>query len=173
MPDTCGLPGVKEDEDDEEGAGAEIDVVLPDPINDSKASWENYGLYLIDNGSELFLWVSGNVVPGLVQDLFGTENLYEIPTGKTELPEFSLEESEFNYRVRQIIGKIREQNDSIIWKNLYVVVGASSNEPIEISQQRDLMALRMWASSCLVEDKTGSEPSYRDFLTSLKSKVSQ
>ena len=44
MPDTCGLPGVK-DEDDEEGAGAEIDVVLPDPINDSKASWENYGLY--------------------------------------------------------------------------------------------------------------------------------
>ena len=88
MPDTCGLPGVKEDEDDEEGAGAEIDVVLPDPINDSKASWENYGLYLIDNGSELFLWVSGNVVPGLVQDLFGTENLYEIPTGKTELPEF-------------------------------------------------------------------------------------
>ncbi|RCK63483.1 Protein transport protein SEC24 [Candida viswanathii] len=172
MPDACGLPGVK-DEEEEEGAAAEIDVVLPEPINDSKASWENYGLYLIDNGSELFLWVSGNVVPGLVQDLFGTENLYEIPTGKTELPEYSLEESEFNYRVRQIIGKIREQNDSIVWKNLYVVVGASSNEPIEISQQRDLMALRMWASSCLVEDKTGSEASYRDFLTSLKSKVTQ
>ncbi|KAK6889779.1 Protein transport protein SEC24 [Candida tropicalis] len=172
MPDACGLPGVK-DEEDEDSAAAEIDVVLPEPINDSKASWENYGLYLIDNGSELFLWVSGNVVPGLVQDLFGTENLYEIPTGKTELPEYSLEESEFNYRVRQIIGKIREQNDSIVWKNLYVVVGASSNEPIEISQQRDLMALRMWASSCLVEDKTGSEASYRDFLTSLKSKVTQ
>ena len=172
MPDACGLPGVK-DEEDEESAAAEIDVVLPEPINDSKSSWENYGLYLIDNGSELFLWVSGNVVPGLVQDLFGTENLYEIPTGKTELPEYSLEESEFNYRVRQIIGKIREQKDSIVWKNLYVVVGASSNEPIEISQQRDLMALRMWASSCLVEDKTGSEASYRDFLTSLKSKVTQ
>ncbi|RCK60768.1 Protein transport protein SEC24 [Candida viswanathii] len=172
MPDSCGLPGVKDEEEDE-GAAAEIDVVLPEPINDSKASWENYGLYLIDNGSELFLWVSGNVVPGLVQDLFGTENLYEIPTGKTELPEYSLEESEFNFRVRQIIGKIREQNDSIVWKNLYVVVGASSNEPIEISQQRDLMALRMWASSCLVEDKTGSEASYRDFLTSLKSKVTQ
>ena len=178
MPDSCGLPGVKEeseedgnDENDEQGV--EVDVVLPEPINDSKSSWENYGLYLIDNGSELFLWVSGNVVPGLIQDVFGTENLYEIPTGKTELPEYSIEESEFNYRVRQIIGKVREQPDSIIWKNLYVVVGASSNEPIEISQQRDLMALRMWASSCLVEDKTGSEPSYRDFLTSLKSKVSQ
>lgn len=159
MPDACGLEDT------------ETDVVLPEPINDTKTSWENYGLYLIDNGSELFLWVSGNVVPGLIHDVFGTENLYEITTGKTELPEYSIEESEFNYRVRQIINKIREQKDSVIWKNLYVVVGASSNEPIEISQQRDLMALRMWASSCLVEDKTGSEPSYRDFLTSLKTKV--
>ncbi|KAG5421220.1 SEC24 [Candida metapsilosis] len=159
MPDSCGL----EDE--------ESNIVLPEPINDTKTSWENYGLYLIDNGSELFLWVSGNVVPGLIHDVFGTENLYEITTGKTELPEMPVEESEFNYRVRQIISTIREQKDSVVWKNLYVVVGASSNEPIEISQQRDLMALRMWASSCLVEDKTGSEPSYRDFLTSLKTKV--
>ncbi|KAI5963691.1 SEC24 [Candida pseudojiufengensis] len=176
MPDACGLPGVKEETEegeDQEEEVTETDVVLPEPINDSKSSWENYGLYLIDNGSELFLWVSGNVVPGLIQDVFGTENLYEIPTGKTELPEYSIEESEFNYRVRQIIGKIRENAQSITWKNLYVVVGASSNEPIEISQQRDLMALRMWASSCLVEDKIGGEPSYRDFLTSLKSKVSQ
>ncbi|CAI5756934.1 unnamed protein product [Candida verbasci] len=176
MPDTCGLPGTKEETEEEEEEESEkevVDVVLPEPINDSKASWENYGLYLIDNGSELFLWVSGNVVVDLVHDLFGAEDIYKVTTGKTELPEKSYEESEFNYRVRQIIGKIREQNDSIIWKNLYVVVGASSTEPIEISQQRDLMALRMWASSCLVEDKSGSEPSYRDFLTSLKSKVSQ
>ncbi|KAG7661982.1 SEC24 [[Candida] subhashii] len=175
MGDECGLPGSRLDEEGQpiDDSEPEVDCVMPLPINDSKAQWENYGLYLIDNGSELFLWVSGLVVPGLVQDLFGTQNLYEIPTGKTELPEFTFEQSEFNYRVRQIINKVREQNDSIIWKNLYVVVGGSSNEPIEISQQRDLMALRMWASSCLVEDKSGSEPSYRDFLTSLKSKVSQ
>ncbi|EGW32370.1 uncharacterized protein SPAPADRAFT_138597 [Spathaspora passalidarum NRRL Y-27907] len=171
MPDEAGLPEVITTEDGQEQAVG--DIVLPDPINDSKASWENYGLYLIDNGAELFLWVSGNVVPGLVQDLFGTDNLYAIPTGKTELPEFSFEESEFNFRVRAILNKIRDNKDSIVWKNLYVVVGGSSNEPIEISQQRDLMALRMWASSCLVEDKSATEPSYRDFLTSLKTKVSQ
>lgn len=176
MPDECGLPEKLIQVNEETGEEEEVistNIMLPEPINDSKSSWENYGLYLIDNSSELFLWVSGNVVPGLVQDLFGTDNLYAIPTGKTELPEFSDEESEFNFRVRQIIGKIRENNDSIVWKNLYVVVGGSSNEPIEISQQRDLMALRMWAYSCLVEDKTGSEPSYRDFLTNLKTKVSQ
>ena len=160
----------------DEGTGEEVTIntgntVLPEPINDTRTSWENYGLYLIDNSCELFLWVSGDVVPGLVYDLFGTENLYSIPTGKTELPELTLEDSEFNYKVRQIIGAIREQKDSVTWKNLYVVIGGSSNEPIEISQQRDLIALRMWALSCLVEDKTASEPGYREFLASLKTKI--
>ncbi|CUM65661.1 uncharacterized protein PRCAT00003309001 [Priceomyces carsonii] len=176
MADECGLPETVvtiNEETGEEDVITTANILLPEPINDSKAHWENYGLYLIDNSSELFLWVSGDVVPDLVADLFGTDNLYEIPTGKTELPEFSIEESEFNYRIRQIIGKIRTLKDSIIRKNLYVVIGGSSNEPIEISQQRDLMALRMWAYSCLVEDKTGSEPAYREFLTSLKSKVTQ
>lgn len=167
MPDECGLPQRVEDEND-----TNTDILLPDPINDTKASWENYGLYLIDNSSELFLWVSGDVVPGLVNDLFGTSNLYAIPTGKTELPEFDIEESEFNYRVRQIIGKIREQKDSVTWKNLYVVIGGSSNEPMEMTQQHDWMALRLWALSCLVEDKSRTQPGYREFLTTLKSKIS-
>ncbi|KAK6463028.1 protein transport protein SEC24 [Scheffersomyces coipomensis] len=176
MPDECGLPERLIQHNEETGEDEEINttnILLPEPMNGSKAAWENYGLYLVDNSSELFLFVSGNVVPGLVQDLFGTDNLYDIVTGKTELPEFSVEESEFNYRVRQIIGKLREQNDSVVWKSLFVVIGGSSNEPIEISQQRDLTALRMWVYSCLVEDKTGGEPSYRDFLTSLKAKVTQ
>ncbi|KAK6205412.1 protein transport protein SEC24 [Scheffersomyces amazonensis] len=176
MPDQCGLPERLIEFNEETGEEEEVvstNILLPEPINATKSSWENYGLYLVDNSSELFLWISGNVVPGLIQDLFGTDNLYAIATGKTELPEFTIDESEFNYRVRQIIGKIRDQNDSITWKNLYVVIGGCSNEPIEISQQRDLMALRMWTFSCLVEDKNGNEVSYRDFLTSLKSRVSQ
>lgn len=175
MGDECGLPEqtvtVNEETGEEETTSGGI--LLPEPINDTKASWENYGLYLIDNSSEVFLWVSGDVVPDLVYDLFGTDNLYLIPTGKTELPELQPDELEFNYRVRNILGKIREQKDQITWKNLYVVIGGSSNEPIEISQQRDLMALRMWALSCLVEDKTANEQGYREFLTSLKGKVAQ
>lgn len=174
MADECGLPEevvTVNEETGEEETSTSTEILLPEPINDTKASWENYGLYLIDNGSELFLWVSGDVVPGLVYDLFGTENLYSVQTGKTELPEFSFEESEFNYKVRQIIGKIREQKDSIVWKSLYIIIGGSSNEPIEMTQQRDLMALRLWAMSCLVEDKTQFEQGYREFLTSLRSKV--
>lgn len=174
MPDECGLPEVSvhvNEETGEEEVVTSTEILLPDPINDTKASWETYGLYLIDNGSELFLWVSGDVVPGLVLDLFGTENLYALQTGKTELPEFSFEESEFNYKVRQIIGKIRELKDSILWKSLYIIIGGSSNEPIEMTQQRDLMALRLWALSCLVEDKSQFEQGYREYLTSLRTKI--
>lgn len=174
MPDECGLPEELvqiNEETGEEEVVTSTEILLPEPINDTKASWETYGLYLIDNGSELFLWVSGDVVPGLVQDLFGTDNLYALQTGKTELPEFSFEESEFNYKVRQIIGKIREQKDSILWKSLYIIIGGSSNEPIEMTQQRDLMALRLWALSCLVEDKSQFEQGYREFLTTLKTKI--
>lgn len=174
MPDECGLPEQitqVNEETGEEETFTSTEILLPTPINDTKASWENYGLYLIDNGSELFLWVSGDVVPELVQDLFGTNDLYAVQTGKTELPEFLFEDSEFNYKVRQIIGKIREQKDSVVWKSLYVIIGGSSNEPIETTQKRDLMALRLWALSCLVEDQSQFEKGYREFLTSLTSKV--
>lgn len=157
MDDACGL------------AGENGEIVLPEPVNDSSALWENYGLFLIDNGSELFLWVSGNVVPELVRDVFGTDDLYSIRTGKSELPE--LEDSEFNLRVRQIVAKLRQLNDQVTWKNLYVVLGGSLNEPMEISQQRELMALRMWALSNLVEDKTGGSGSYREYLTALRGKM--
>lgn len=176
MPDECGLPEKVIRVNEETGEEEEYEtgeVLLPDVVNDSKELWENFGLYLIDNATELFLWVSGGVVPGLVADLFGTELLWEISTGKTELPEFSEEESEFNYRVRQIVNSVRNQKDMVQWKNLYVVVGAAQDEPMEISQQRGLVALRLWANSCLVEDKTDKSSTYRDFLASLKTQVAQ
>lgn len=174
MPDECGLPQahvIIDEETGEEQTITSTEIFMPEPINDTKSSWENYGLYLIDNGNELFLWVSGDVVPELVQDLFGTDNLYTLGTGKRELPELTFEESEFNYKVHQIIGKLRESKDSIGWKNLYVVIGGSSNEPMEITQQRDLMALRIWALSNLVEDHSLYDQGYREFLTKLRGKV--
>lgn len=174
MPDSCGFPVVYEETDPVTGEQKTItttDIQLPEPQNATKTNWENYGLYLIDNGSELFLWVSGDVVPELVNDLFGTTNLYEVKTGKTELPDYTLEESEFNYKVRQIIGKLREQKDSIVWKSLYVIIGSSSNEPMEIGQQRLLNALRFWALNNLIEDKTTQAKGYREFLSDLKTRI--
>lgn len=176
MDDDCGLPKTSIDIDPETGEETTItstEIKMPEPQNASNAGWQLYGLYLIDNGIELFLWVSGGVTPALVADVFGTDNLYEVATGKVELPEFLFEESEFNYKIRQIIGKLREQKDSIVWKNLYVCIGPSEEEPLEIALARLFNAMRSWVLSNLVEDRSLHSKGYRDFLTELKTKIAQ
>lgn len=86
MPDEAGLP-------DENG-----EIVLPERINATSSLLERYGLYLIDNSTELFLWMGGDAVNELTMDVFGTPDILEIPIGKQELP--VLDNSEFNSRVR-------------------------------------------------------------------------
>lgn len=176
LPLDAGLPEQIVEVDPETGDERIVygDIVLPPPINCSKTTWDKYGLYLIDTATELFLWVSGDVIPELLQDLFGVNSVHEIESGKQELPELLPEEQyDFNYKVRNIINKVRTQKGSIVWKTLYIVVGSSANEPIEMTQRRDLMAMRMWPMSFMIEDKTiANAPDYREFLTKLAARVS-
>lgn len=88
---------------------------------------------------------------------------------KKELP--VLEESEFNTRIRNIIGKIREDYSSVTWQNLYIVRGGSSNELVNQAHSRELIALRMWALSELVEDRSNNTANYREYLGSLREKL--
>lgn len=157
---------------DEAGtANEDGSIMLPIPINASTALFERYGLYLIDNGSELFLWVGGDAVPELVNDVFGLQDIYQVPTGKQDLP--LLTESEFNIRVNNIINAIREHDDIITYQSLYVVRGPSMNEPVNHPSARELATLRLWATSSLVEDKVLNTLSYREFLQSVKSKINK
>lgn len=158
MADEAGLP--------DETSG---EFILPQPINDSGVNLANYGLYLFDNSTELFLWVGGEAMPQLVEDVFGTNNIYEIPTGMFELP--VVQDSEFNERIGNIIGKIRENKNTVTRQNLYIVRGGSPNE-MQTANLRDLNALRMWALTNLVEDRALTAPSYREYLGALNSKMS-
>ncbi|EDO16717.1 hypothetical protein Kpol_1003p22 [Vanderwaltozyma polyspora DSM 70294] len=159
MPDEAGLPN-------EDGQ-----IVLPTPINASATLFERYGLYLIDNGTELFLWVGGDAVPDLVMDIFGIPDIFQVPIGKQELP--VLENSEFSERVRNIISKVREHDDAITYQTLYIVRGASLSEPVNHASAREVATLRLWATSTLVEDKVLNSESYREFLQSMKTKISK
>lgn len=175
MPAEAGLPEELVEVDPETGEERIVygDIVLPPPANCSKATWDHFGLYLIDTGTEMFMWVSGMVVETLLQDLFGVNTIDEVESGKQELCELLPEEQfEFNYRVRNIINKVRTQKNSIIWKSLYIVVGTSSKEPMEVTLRRDLMALRAWPSSFMIEDKTiANAPDYREFLKMLAARA--
>ena len=159
MIDEAGLP-------DENG-----NIILPQPINASATLFERYGLYLIDSGSELFLWVSGDAVNELVTDVFGIPDIFQVPIGKQELP--IVENSEFNERVRNIINKVREHDDVITYQTLYIVRGASLSEPVNHASAREVATLRLWATSTLVEDKVLNSESYREFLQSMKTKISK
>ncbi|ODV83066.1 hypothetical protein CANARDRAFT_209447 [[Candida] arabinofermentans NRRL YB-2248] len=149
MTDDCGLPFEGEDDPYDIPPKRHGEIVLPESINATINNFEKYGLYLINNTSELFLYIGGDAVPQLVNDVFGIENLNDVKIGKCELP---ILENEFNIRIRNIINKIREGEDCITFLNLYVVRGPSSNENA-FTPSRDIIPLRMWSMSELVEDK--------------------
>lgn len=159
MLDEAGLP-------DENGS-----IVLPEPINSTSSLLERYGLYLIDNGTELFLWVGGDAVNELVQDVFGATDIFQIPIGKNELP--LVQDSEFNERIRNIIAKVREHDDVITYQSLYIIRGASVSEPVNHASAREMASLRLWATSTLVEDKIMGAESYREFLQTVKTKITK
>ncbi|CCH43669.1 hypothetical protein BN7_3222 [Wickerhamomyces ciferrii] len=159
IPDNVGLP------DEETG-----EIVLPDAINAGAEHFERYGLYLINNTTDLFLWVGGDAVQGLVNDVFGIPDIFQVPIGKHELPVL---ENDFNERVRNIISKVRESHDTVMYQNLYIVRGGSTAEPINAANAREVSSLRLWAASNLVEDRHNNLPSYREFLSATKEKLSQ
>ncbi|CCK71633.1 uncharacterized protein KNAG_0H02200 [Huiozyma naganishii CBS 8797] len=159
MADEAGLPDV---------TGS---ICLPEPINATASLFERYGLYLIDNGTELFLWIGGDAVNELVMDVFGTGDILQVPIGKMELP--IVQDSEFNERIRNIVAKVREHDDIVTYQTLYIVRGASLSEPVNHASAREVAALRLWATSHLVEDKILTSESYREFLQAAKSKISK
>ena len=161
MPPDAGLPG-------EDG------IVLPPLQNLTSMRFEKYGLYLIDDGQTQFLWVGRDAVPQLVQDVFGKSSLEQLAAGKvnkanlyyfvcnvliikTTLP---LLENPFSQRVVAVVGKSRAvMTGSLYYPHLFVV--KEDGDP----------ALRTWALTFLIEDRTENQPSYQQFLGELRSKV--
>ena len=65
----------------------------------------------------------------------------------------------FSQRVNAVVAKIREMRRSIYYPHLYIV--KEDGEP----------ALRLWALSCLIQDRADVLPSYQQFISSMKEKV--
>lgn len=150
MPDSAGLP--------DESSG---DIVLPPAINLSSASLVLYGLYLIDDGQTQFLWIGRDVVPQLLEDVFGVSDKMQVKVGKQTLP---ILENDFSERVRAVIEKSRDHRSrgvgSIIVPHLYIV--REDGEP----------GMRLWAQTMLVEDRADQGVSLKQWLTMLREKVS-
>lgn len=75
MSPECGLPGP-------DGA-----IVMPEALNLTAASLQPYGLYLVDDGLIQFLYIGGNAVPQLCQDVFGVPDISQVRVGKVSGPQ--------------------------------------------------------------------------------------
>ena len=150
MPDTAGLS--------DEATG---EIVLPPTIAASSASLIPYGLYLIDDGQTQFLWIGRDAVPQLLNDVFGIPEKTQVKLGKQTLP---ILDNDFNERVRAVIDKSRDHRSkgvgSIIVPHLYII--REDGEP----------GLRLWAQTMLVEDRADQGASLKQWLGTLREKVS-
>ncbi|KAL7422116.1 COPII subunit [Cryptotrichosporon argae] len=140
----------------EAGTIGEHGVVLPSPLNLTSERLERHGLFLLEDGQNLFLWVGHEAVPRLVQDVFDLPSYADLTGGKYTLPQL---DNPMSQRVNAIVAKTRELRRGVYRPHLYVV--KSDAEP----------ALRSWALSLLIEDRMDKMSSYAQFLTTVKNKI--
>ena len=141
----------------EAGTIGEHGVILPPALNLTSERLERHGLFLIEDGQTIFIWVGHEAVPRLVQDVFDLPAYADLTGGKYTLPTL---DNPFSARVNAIVAKTRELRRGVYRPHVYVV--KSDAEP----------ALRSWALSLLIEDRMDRMSSYAQFLTAVKNKVS-
>ncbi|PPQ86617.1 hypothetical protein CVT25_006801 [Psilocybe cyanescens] len=140
----------------EAGTIGEDGVILPPLLPLTSERLERHGLFLIEDGQTIFLWVGRDAVPQLVQDVFDLPSYDVLRGGKTTLRTL---ENPFSQRINAIVQKIRESRRGVYHPHLYIV--KEDGEP----------PLRLWALSMLIQDRADMLPSYQQFISSLKDKV--
>lgn len=74
-------------------------LVMPPPLPPSSERLERHGLYLIEDGQTMFLWVGRDAVPQLIMDVFDLSTYEQLRGGKVSrlncslVPLFSLDVS--------------------------------------------------------------------------------
>ncbi|SOV02105.1 Protein transport protein SEC24 [Ustilago sp. UG-2017a] len=131
-------------------------LIMPAKLNLTSERFERHGLYLIEDGQNIFLWVGREAVPQLCMDVFDAASYGALRGGKHTLPKL---ENSMNQRVNAIVQTIRESRRGPYRPHLYVV--KEDGEP----------SLRLWALSLLIEDRFEQTPSYTQFLGDLRNKV--
>ncbi|KAG6873665.1 hypothetical protein C0995_012599 [Termitomyces sp. Mi166 len=140
----------------EAGTVGENGVIMPPALPLTSERLERHGLFLIEDGQTIFLYVGRDAVPQLIMDVFNLPNYEALRGGKTTLPVL---ENPFSQRVNAVIQKTREMRRGVYYPHLYVV--KDDGEP----------PLRLWALSALIQDRADVLPSYQQFISSLKDKV--
>ncbi|MCO5588428.1 hypothetical protein L7F22_042384 [Adiantum nelumboides] len=136
--------------------GGEGVLIMPPKLNLTAERLERHGLYLIEDGQNIFLWVGRDAVPQLCLDVFDAPNYAALRGGKTTLPRL---DNSMSQRVSAIVERVRTMRRGPYKPHVYIV--KEDGEP----------SLRLWALSMLIEDRFEQTPSYMQFLGTLRDKV--
>lgn len=66
-------------------------MILPPPLPLTSERLERHGLYLIEDGQTMFLWVGRDSVPQLIMDVFNLPNYEVLRGGKVRLQSTPME----------------------------------------------------------------------------------
>ncbi|KAG7261075.1 hypothetical protein CRUP_037321 [Coryphaenoides rupestris] len=90
---------------------------LPLAVRDSEERLSKGGVYLLETGLHLFLWVGANAQQELLLNIFGTPSFGQIDPSLTSLPVL---DNPFSQRLREIVHAFRAQRsrymkDTAVW----------------------------------------------------------
>ncbi|PAA61724.1 hypothetical protein BOX15_Mlig008454g1 [Macrostomum lignano] len=127
---------------------------LPAFIRCSVERLDQRGVYLLDNGLVMFLWIGPSVDPHWINQVFGVNSLEEIQKDMTELPEL---DTPLSMQIRDVIDLIRRKRRRHM--RLFVVRARDKMEP--------------WFLNFLVEDRgvSNGSSSYVDFLLHIHKEI--
>ncbi|MBW0489090.1 hypothetical protein O181_028805 [Austropuccinia psidii MF-1] len=121
---------------------------LPSLMRASYLRMEPDGMYLIENGDVMIVWIGSGVSGKLLEDLFAVESLEELDPQKfLRLPKLN---NQLSMRVRRLIRYYEERRG---FKTLPIVIARQGQDASE-----------MEFASMLIEDQNNDAMSYVDYL---------
>ena len=133
-------------------------IVRPRRMNLSSEKLDRTGIFIVENGLQILIWIGRQVNPDILGALFGQKNLDLIPTGKMPLP---MLENDLSLRLNNFLRSIRLErlNQATICPQTYII--REDGDP----------KLRMMFLSKLIEDRVEMALSYPQFLATVRDEV--
>jgi len=122
-------------------------LIKPPYIRVSVERLSPQGIYVVENGRKVSMWIGMNVPSNILQEIFGTGFVESIDTSMNALPQLPTEASS---QVHQLIAQVRN-NYPLRYLSLEIV---RQKQPQEVT----------FMETNMIEDKTLLEMSYVDFL---------
>ncbi|KAJ2598075.1 COPII subunit [Coemansia sp. RSA 1721] len=142
-------------------------IALPPRLGLSADALSPYGIFLLHNGFDSFLWVGREANSSLCKSLLDVQDVRMIPSGVIAFPDLSngaeiaTEGFEVNFKVNGILRRLNQMCHNL-W-NPVTYICKEDGDPM----------IRMVMTQWLAEDMDTSAPSYQQFLNQLRDKINR